>query len=91
LSLSAIFSSNDLNKLDLHNIVHANDISSQFATIRPGKSLMIGHNISGELSHLIYKKNAYAELKATKLEDGSFKVELLEQEVNRQINTATAS
>lgn len=88
-SLSAIFSSNDLNKLDLHNIVHANDISSQFATIRPGKSLMIGHNISGELSHLIYKKNAYAELKATKLEDGSFKVELLEQEVNRQINTAT--
>jgi len=88
-SLSAIFSGNELSKLDLHNIVHANDISTQFATIQPGKSLMIGHDISGELSHLIYKKNAYAELKATKLEDGSFKVELLEKEVDRRINTAT--
>ena len=88
-SLAAIFSSNDLSKLDLHNIVHANDISSQFATIRPGKSLMIGHDLSGELSQLIYKKNAYAELKATKLNDGSFKVELLEKELDRRINTAS--
>lgn len=88
-SLSAIFSSNDLSKLDLHKIVHTNDISSQFATIQPGKSLMIGHDLTGEFSHLIYKKNAYAELKATKLEDGSFKVELLEKEVDRRINTAT--
>ncbi|TXL22995.1 peptidase M23 [Methylococcaceae bacterium HT2] len=88
-SLSAIFSSNELSKLDLHNIVHSNDISSQFASIIPGKSLMIGHDLSGEFSHLIYKKNAYAELKATKLDDGSFKVELLEKELDQRINTAT--
>lgn len=88
-SLSAIFSSKDLSKKDLHNIVHANDISSQFASIRPGQSLMIGLDLSGNLSHLIYKKNAYAELKATKLEDGNFKVELLEKEIDRRIKTAT--
>lgn len=88
-SLSAIFSSNDLSKLDLHNIIHANDISAQFAAIRPGKSLMIGHNIAGELSHLTYKKSPYEELKATRLEDGSFKVERSIKELDRRITTAT--
>lgn len=88
-SLSAIFSSNNLSKLDLHNIVHANDISSQFAAIRPGKSLLIGHNISGELSHLIYKKSPYEELNATRIEDGTFKVELSTKEIDRRRSTAT--
>lgn len=88
-SLSAIFSSNNLSKLDLHNIVHANDISSQFAAIRPGKSLLIGHDISGELSHLVYKKSPHEELKATRLEDGNFKVEQQTKEIDRRIATAT--
>ncbi len=88
-SLSAIFLSNNLSRLDLNNIIYANDISSKFATIQPGQSLLIGHDLSGNLSHLVYKKSAYAELKATRLEDGSFKVELIEEELDRRINSAT--
>lgn len=88
-SLSAIFSSNDLSKLDLHNIIHSNDISAKFAAILPGKSLMIGRDIAGNLSHLIYKKSAYEELKATRLDDGDFIVEQNIKELNPRIKTAT--
>ncbi|BCG65499.1 MAG: hypothetical protein methR_P3343 [Methyloprofundus sp.] len=90
-SLSVIFAKNKLSKSDLHKIVHANDISSQFASIRPGKSLMIGHNISGQLSHLIYKKNSYDKLKATRLDDGNFKVEHLIREATPQIASASGT
>ncbi|MCF7971678.1 MAG: peptidoglycan DD-metalloendopeptidase family protein [Methylococcaceae bacterium] len=88
-SLSAIFSTNKLNKADLHKIINANDIGSQFATILPGESLMIGLNITGELSHLTYKKSPYEELKATRREDGSFNVELNQKEVERRISSAS--
>ncbi|WP_428356426.1 peptidoglycan DD-metalloendopeptidase family protein [Methyloprofundus sp.] len=88
-SLSIIFTENQLDTTDLHKIIHANDISSKFATIQPGKSLLIGHDISGNFSHLIYKKSPYEELKATRLEDGEFKVELLEKELDRRINSAS--
>ncbi len=88
-SLSVIFSDNELDKVDLQTIVHANNISSQFATIQPGKSLLIGHDFSGKFTHLVYKKSPYEELKATRLEDGDFKVELLEKELNRRISSAS--
>ncbi|NOQ16215.1 MAG: peptidoglycan DD-metalloendopeptidase family protein [Methyloprofundus sp.] len=90
-SLSVIFSKNKLSKSDLHKIIHANDISSQFASIRPGKSLMIGYNISGQLSHLIYKKNSYDKLKATRLDDGDFKVEHLIKEATPKIASASGT
>ena len=89
-SLSVIFSKNKLSKSDLHKIVHANDIGPQFAAIRAGKSLMIGLNITGELSHLTYKKSPYEELKATRLKDGNFSVELSLKEIERRINSASA-
>ncbi|MDF1584428.1 MAG: peptidoglycan DD-metalloendopeptidase family protein [Methyloprofundus sp.] len=88
-SLSAIFSKNKLSKSDLHKIVHANDISSQFAAIRTGKSLMIGLDNAGELSHLTYKKSPYEEIKATRLEDGNFNVELILKEIERRISSAS--
>ena len=88
-SLSAIFAANNLTKLDFYKIIHANDISSQFAEIRTGNSLLIGHDIAGNLSHLIYKKTLFEELKATRIEDGSFTVELLSREIDRRINSAT--
>ncbi|SHE19666.1 OapA family protein [methanotrophic endosymbiont of Bathymodiolus puteoserpentis (Logatchev)] len=90
-SLSAIFSKNKLSKSDLHKIVHANNIGSQFATIRAGKSLMIGLNIAGELSHLTYKKSPYEELKATRLEDGNFNVELSLKKIERRISSASVT
>jgi len=74
-SLSLIFSKNNLSKSDLHKIVHANEIGPQFAAISPGKNLLIGLNISGHLSHLVYQINLSESIKATRLEDGSFKVE----------------
>ena len=90
-SLSAIFSKNKLNKSDLHKIIHANDIGPQFATIQPGKSLLIGHNISGELSHLVYKKNTYDKLKATRLENGTFTVEHLVKKATPRISSTSGT
>jgi len=88
-SLSAIFSANNLTKLDFYKIIHANNISSQFAEIRIGNTLLIGRDIAGNLSHLVYKKNLFEELKATRIEDGSFTVELHTREIDRRTKTAT--
>lgn len=90
-SLSSIFSANNLAKLDLYKIIHANDISYQFTAIRPGRSLLIGRDISGELSHLTYRKSLYEELKATRTEDGSFTVKLFPKTVERHIERATGT
>ncbi len=84
-SISLIFSKNDLSRTDLHKIIHTNDFGRQFAAITPGKTLLIGHNISGQLSHLVYKINLSKEIKATRLEDGNFKVELLTKEMETRI------
>jgi len=90
-SLSVIFSKNKLSKSDLHKIVNANDLGVQFAKILPGKSLMIGFTTAGELSHLSYKKSISEELKATRLEDGSFDVSLALKDIERRINSATVT
>ncbi|NOQ64333.1 MAG: peptidoglycan DD-metalloendopeptidase family protein [Methyloprofundus sp.] len=90
-SLSEIFSDNDLPRLDLYKIIHANDISYQFTSIRPGKSLMIGRDFSGKLTHLTYKKNIYKLLKATRNDTGDFTVELVEREMEKRLRTATGS
>lgn len=88
-SLSGIFATYDLTQLDFYKIIHANDISHQFAEIRAGSILLIGHNISGKLSHLIYKKNLFEELKATRLEDDTFSVKLHSREIDRRTKEAT--
>ena len=88
-SLSAIFSVNNLDRSDLHKIIQVNDLSPQFAAIRTGKSLLIGRNISGEFTHLVYKKSIYEELKATRVEDGSFTVELITKEIERRIASSS--
>lgn len=88
-SLSVIFTKNQLDSAHLHKIIHANNIGSKFATIQSGKSLLIGRDISGKFSHLIYKKSSRVELKATRLDDGEFKVELFEKELDRRITSAS--
>ena len=88
-SLSAIFSENNIDRSDLHKIIQVNDLSPQFATIRTGKSLLIGRDISGEFTHLVYQKSIYEELKATRVEDGSFTVELITKEIDRRIESST--
>ncbi len=87
-SLSSIFSANELPKLDLYKIIHANDISYQFTEIIQGKSLLIGLDLSGKLSHLIYRKSIFEELKATRIEDGSFNVKLITKPIDRLIKNA---
>jgi len=88
-SLSAIFSKNKLSQADLYHITHTNKTGAHFADITPGKTLLIGHNISGQLSHLIYKKNALEELKATRLKGKQFKVESYLKEIDYQTGSAT--
>ncbi len=88
-SLSTIFLANDLTVLDLYKIIHANDISFKFTSIRPGNTLMIGRDLSGNLSHLVYRKSLYKELKATRREDGSFSVQLNTKKIDRHINNTT--
>ncbi|NOQ17260.1 MAG: peptidoglycan DD-metalloendopeptidase family protein [Methyloprofundus sp.] len=90
-SISLIFSKNDLSRSDLHKIIHANEIGRQFAEITPGKTLLIGQNISGELSHLVYQINLSKEIKATRLEDGNFKVELIIKETETRIASASGT
>lgn len=90
-NISRIFSNNELSRSDLHKIIHANEIGRQFAKITPGKSLLIGLNISGDLSHLIYKINLAKELKATRLEDGNFKVELITKEIETRTDYASGT
>jgi murein DD-endopeptidase MepM/ murein hydrolase activator NlpD len=90
-SISLIFSKNDLSRSDLHKIIHANEIGRQFAEITPGKTLLIGQNISGKLSHLVYQVNLSKEIKATRLEDGSFKVELITKEIETRVAHASGT
>lgn len=88
-SLSVIFAKNKFDLTDLHKIIHANHIGSKLTTIQPGKTLLIGRDISGNFSRLIYKKSPYEELKATRLDDGNFKVELLEKKLDRRLHKAS--
>jgi len=90
-SLSVIFSKNKLNKSDLHKIIHANDIGPEFAAIRPGKSLLIGLNINGELSHLTYKKSPFEQIKATRLDNGEFNVKRTLRAAEHHITSASGT
>lgn len=89
-SLSAIFSTLDFSKIDLHNIVHANKLGKQFATITPGKELIAKTDSNGQLQQLIYHKNAIDTLKATRNKD-TFNVEIISKPIERKIASTQSS
>lgn len=86
-SLSIIFSELDFSKTDLHNIIHANELGPQFATITPGKKLIVNLNPEGQLQELVYQKNVIDTLIAARTDDG-FDVEIISKNVDRQITSA---
>ncbi|MCK5478518.1 MAG: peptidoglycan DD-metalloendopeptidase family protein [Methylococcales bacterium] len=85
-SLSTIFSGLDLSKTDLHKIIHANELGPQFATITPGKKLIVNFNPEGHLQELVYKKNLIDTLVAARTDDG-FNVEVISKNVEKQITS----
>ncbi len=86
-SLSTIFSKLDLSKKDLHAIIHANELGKQFASIRPGKNLLLSTDTEGVLQQLSYKKSQIETLIATRNE-GSFNVEVISKPIEKQIASA---
>ncbi len=88
-SLSTIFSKLDLSKLDLHKVIHANELGQQFASISPGKTLNATINASGQLQQLIYQKNPIDTLKATRIND-EFDVEIISKPRQIKISSTHA-
>lgn len=89
-SLSTIFSKLDLSKTDLHKLIHANELGKQFASIRPGKKLLVSTDSNNQLQQLIYKKNSIDTLKATRIDD-SFNVEIISKPVETKITSTQAT
>lgn len=89
-SLSGIFSKLNLSKKDLHSITHANGLGKQFATIRPGKNLIVNTDFHGLLQQLIYQKNTIETLEATRNDD-SFDVKIISKPIERRIANAQAT
>ncbi|KAF3979937.1 MAG: peptidoglycan DD-metalloendopeptidase family protein [Methylococcales symbiont of Iophon sp. n. MRB-2018] len=88
-SISTIFSSLNLSKVDLHKVIHANDLGRQFASISPGKILYINTGSNGQLQQLIYHKNSIDTLKAQRSAD-QFNVELISKSVKKTIASTQA-
>jgi len=89
-SLSSIFSNLDLSKKDLHNLIHANELGKQFASIRSGKNLIVTTDSEGLLQKLSYKKNAIETLAAVR-NDNSFTIEMVSKDIETQITHAQAT
>ncbi len=86
-SLSTIFSKLNLSKKDLHAIIHANELGKQFASIRPGKNLIVTTDLDGQLQKLTYKKNTVDTLFATRSDD-AFNVEINSKTIEKKITSA---
>jgi murein DD-endopeptidase MepM/ murein hydrolase activator NlpD len=89
-NLSTIFSNLDLSKTDLHSITHASEIGKQFASITPGKDLVVSINTEGLLQQLVYKKNSIDTLKADRSNDG-FNVKIISKLVERKVTSTQAT
>lgn len=89
-NLSSIFSTLNLSKTELDQIVNANHAGKQFADISVGNTLQVKTNQSGQLEQLTYKINAVDTLTATRSKD-SFIVELTSKEVTRQLTSAQST
>jgi murein DD-endopeptidase MepM/ murein hydrolase activator NlpD len=86
-NLSSIFSQLDLSREDLHKITHANATGKMFADVEPGRNVVATVNASGELEELIYTKNPFETLIATR-HDNDFEVKLLSKKVDYETVTA---
>ena len=86
-NLSSIFSAMELEAVDLHKIVHANQMGKQFSNVEPGQNIVVTVNANGELKQLTYAKNPFETLIATRQKNG-FDVKLLSKKIDYQINTA---
>ncbi len=89
-TLSNIFSQLDLSKKDLHNIVHANQLGEQFASIRPGKTLNFKIDSENLVQEVSYQKDQINTLKASRNKD-SYKVEILSKPIEKRIASAQAT
>jgi len=89
-NLSTIFSSLNLNKADLSQIINTNDDAKQFANISAGKFLQLKTNPSGLLEQLSYKINAIDTLSATRSNNG-FIVELTSKAVTRELTSVQST
>jgi murein DD-endopeptidase MepM/ murein hydrolase activator NlpD len=89
-SISSIFSKLDLSTTDLHNVIHANKLGKLFASIKPGKELLISTDSKNQLQQLVYKKDSTESLKATRIDD-SFKVVIINTSTETAITGAKAS
>jgi hypothetical protein len=90
-SLSVIFSKLNLSIKDLHSITHANELGKQFASIRPGKNLIVNSDFDGVLQQLIYQKNSIDTLEATRSDDDSFNIEIISKPIEKRIKNAQAT
>lgn len=89
-NLSTIFSALNLNRDDLHKIIHSNATGKQFAEMLPGQDVVATVNAEGELEQLTYAKNPFETLVATRHEDG-FDVKLFSKKIDHQISSAKAT
>ncbi len=89
-NLSSIFSDLNLNREDLHKIVHANATGKQFADVEPGQDVVATVNAEGELEQLTYTKNPFETLIATR-HDNYFDVKLFSKKVDYQVASAHAT
>lgn len=89
-NLSSIFSQMDLNREDLHKILHANATGKMFADVEPGRDVVATVSADGELEQLTYTKNPFETLIATRHND-AFDVKLLSKKIDYQIASAKGS
>jgi len=84
-NLSSIFAKLNYSSKDLHHIIHANHIGSQFAAISPGKTLTFKSRSDGTLIELHYPKKPTQTIVAKRINE-SFQVEVINAVVNREIS-----
>lgn len=89
-SLSSIFSKLDLSKKDLHTLIHSNTLGKQFASINPGKNLVIDISAEGKLEQLTYKQNTIDTLRAIRNKD-SFDIKMISKPIERRTFSTQAS
>ncbi len=83
-SLSSIFAKLDLSHEEMNKIINTNKLGASLASIAAGKTLQIQTTPTGDLIQLVYDKNPFESLIATR-QDTDFTVEKLTKEVRHEI------
>lgn len=89
-SLSTIFSKLNLNKSDLHQIIHANEAGREFTMISSGKTLQVKTTHNGELTEITYQKSPVETVKAVR-ENDKFNVEISSKEIETKTISAVGT